>query len=119
MLSSTIPTSDGLTVPITPHSSDVPWAQLAAQLDGRLILPSEDPQTHTPTVWNTLLKSPTPVFRPGMPAAVVMCGSKTDVQRAVTFGVRHGLNMSAKGKRVYVAMRASMWLFTLSWPVPV
>lgn len=81
----------GTTVPATAASSPdgVPWSELAEQLRGELVRPTDGTYDDARFLFNTR-------FDPLRPAAVARCADEADVQAAVRFARAHGVRLVAR-----------------------
>src|SRR5580692_934166 len=78
------PTTPAPTEPSPTPSSTPDWRALAASLDGTLVLPSDAAYAQARLVYQLR-------FETAMPAAIALCASATDVQRAVDFARAHAV----------------------------
>ena len=81
----------GTTVPATAASSPdgVPWSELAEQLRGELVRPTDGTYDDARFLFNTR-------FDPLRPTAVARCADEADVQAAVRFARAHGVRLVAR-----------------------
>lgn len=72
------------------ESKPAGWTDLASQLDGRLLLPSNADYAAAKAVFNTR-------FAGSTPAAVLVAASVDDIRRALAFAATHQIGISVRG----------------------
>jgi FAD/FMN-containing dehydrogenase len=67
----------------------IPYASLAAQMQGRLVLPSDEGYDEARRIYNAMIDR--------RPAAIAFCESTADIAAAIRFAVEHDVPISVRG----------------------